>query len=112
MGLPRCSEPCCKAQNSHFCALQGSGTDGRVYRVMLAAFGPSLGAAVASGAQLQLAAASPPDACTPLVRPGAAAGKVLLVQRGNCSPTVKVCCLAHEHASSGPGAKRGSVDAM
>ncbi|KAK9815904.1 hypothetical protein WJX72_011677 [[Myrmecia] bisecta] len=70
--------------------LPGSNADGVAYRVMLASFGPLMTKFVNSQSTTRLVAGWPADGCSPLSRPSTLKGKVVLLQRGNCTFTTKV----------------------
>lgn len=55
---------------------------------MGASFGPTLGSVI--GMQLSIRVANPLDACSPLTQPSLYAGKLVLIQRGNCTFQTKV----------------------
>lgn len=57
-------------------------------QVMGADFGHSVGTLI--GTKLPLAVATPLDACTALANPSKFAGRVVLLQRGNCTFQTKV----------------------
>ena len=78
--------------------LTGSAADDLTYTVMLAYFGNNLDSAVASGSSYPLVAGLPADGCSALQYSSSLPGKVVLLQRGNCTFQTKVRLLAHHHA--------------
>ena len=75
--------------------LTGSAADDLTYTVMLAYFGNNLDSAVASGTPYPLIGGLPADGCSAFRFPNSMPGKVVLLQRGNCTFQTKVlsCCL-------------------
>lgn len=70
--------------------LTGSAADDLTYTVMLAYFGNNLDSAVASGTGYPLVAGLPTDGCSALRFSSSLPGKVVLLQRGNCTFQTKV----------------------
>lgn len=70
--------------------LTGSAADDLTYTIMLAYFGSNLSSAVSSGIAYPLVAALPADGCSPLRYANSLPGKVVLLQRGNCTFQTKV----------------------
>ena len=65
--------------------LTGLAADDLTYTVMLAYFGNNLDSAVASGTAYPLIAGLPADGCSTLRFPNSIPGKIVLLQRGNCT---------------------------
>lgn len=84
--------------------LSGSAADDLTYTIMLAYFGSNLDGTVASGTVYPLVAALPADGCSALRYANSLPGKVVLLQRGNCTFQTKVaafcdaCMLIHDQS--------------
>lgn len=70
--------------------LTGSAADDLTYTIMLAYFGNNLHSAVASGTAYPLIGGLPADGCSAFRFPNSMPGKVVLLQRGNCTFQTKV----------------------
>ena len=81
--------PCCQASSAFLFQMSCRLKCFSLCQVMGADFGRSIGTLV--GNELPLAVATPLDACTALTNPSTFAGRVVLLQKGNCTFETKVC---------------------
>ena len=83
-------------------SLTASSAADLTHTIMLAYFGNTLDSAVSSGVSYPLVAGVPADGCSSLSFPYSLPGKVVLLQRGNCTYQTKASDTVLGHCACSP----------